>query len=80
MTEPVSSYATLAGDYILKCWQKFPTHRSFLPQGHHEIKQLASTFFPVRHTTFETAAGIGDLFLSCMVGRGQQLAAAFVQA
>jgi glycerol-3-phosphate dehydrogenase (NAD+) len=34
---------------------------------------------PQRSTVFETSAGVGDLMLTCMAGRGRTLAAAYVR-
>ena len=43
-----------------------------LRKGQQEIERLARSFFPsIEHSTFASSAGIGDLILSCMVGRGQ---------
>jgi hypothetical protein len=53
---------------------------AILRKGHQEIRRFARGFFPVRASTFDSAAGIGDLILSCIVGRGQRLAEAFVRA
>lgn len=46
--------------------------------GHREIVRFGGEFFGVDETTFSEACGIGDLVLSCTVGRGQMVAARFV--
>ena len=55
------------------------TRAAIIRRGHRETVALCLEFFPaVRPTTFGEACGIGDLMLTCSVGRGQRLAAAFV--
>ena len=47
--------------------------------GHLEIVRFGSEFFSVDQAVFSEACGIGDLVLSCTVGRGQMVAAKFVE-
>eukprot|EP00211_Chloroparvula_japonica_P007814 CAMPEP_0119152728 /NCGR_PEP_ID=MMETSP1310-20130426/48226_1 /TAXON_ID=464262 /ORGANISM="Genus nov. species nov., Strain RCC2339" /LENGTH=314 /DNA_ID=CAMNT_0007145125 /DNA_START=155 /DNA_END=1096 /DNA_ORIENTATION=+ len=57
------------------------TQAAVLRAGLREMPRFARACgLPVRPETFSLeAAGVGDLFLTCSVGRGQRLAAAFVQ-
>lgn len=55
------------------------TKSAVIRLGHKEIVRFCCQFFEgVHEATFSEACGIGDLVLSCTVGRGQRLAAAFV--
>jgi len=57
------------------------TRSAIIRRGGQEIAALCAQFFPsVKPTTFGEACGIGDLMLTCSVGRGQKLAAAFAAA
>ena len=57
------------------------TRAAIIRHGGKEIAALCAEFFPsVNPTTFGEACGIGDLMLTCSVGRGQKLAAAFAAA
>lgn len=47
--------------------------------GHREIVRFGAEFFNVDETLFSEACGIGDLVLSCTVGRGQMVAAKFIE-
>jgi glycerol-3-phosphate dehydrogenase (NAD+) len=47
--------------------------------GHREIVRFGGEFFGVDEAIFSEACGIGDLVLSCTVGRGQMVAAKFVE-
>jgi glycerol-3-phosphate dehydrogenase (NAD+) len=58
----------------------YNTSTALIRAGHIEIGRFCTTFFPsCRVETFSEACGIGDLMLSCLVGRGQRLAEAFVR-
>ena len=56
------------------------TKTAIMRVGHAEISRFAREYFGAQTSTADEACGMGDLVLSCVVGRGQQLAAAFVVA
>ena len=57
------------------------TKSALMRAGQRETSKLCRRFFHgVSEATFSEACGIGDLILSCSVGRGQRLAAAFLQS
>ena len=57
------------------------TRAAIIRRGQREIVALSLDFFPsARAATFGEACGIGDLMLTCSVGRGQRLAGTFAAA
>lgn len=66
------------------------TKAALIRQGHVEIMMFCKSYFDggensdvgtiaVNTNTFQLACGLGDLMLSCLVGRGQQLSAEFIR-
>ena len=69
---------TLACGFVTGLGLGMNAKSAAMRRGFGEVKRICVRFFGVDVATFDEACGFGDMVLSCSVGRGQKLAAAFV--